>query len=253
MTVRDLFFALSLMQTLPAFSSTADEAGYLGVKVCAECHQQEADLWRDSYHDRAMKEATPKTVLGDFNAAEFTAHGVTSRFYQRDGRFMVRTDGPDGKIQDYPIRYTFGWYPLQQYLIEFPGGRFQALGLAWDSRPKDQGGQRWFHLYPNEPKMDHTNPLHWTAMDQTWNYQCADCHSTDLKKGYDAERNVYDTRFAEINVACEACHGPGSRHVDWAKAAAAAKAAGTAVPEPTNPALGSAGRSQGPRRRPVAD
>src|SRR5580765_3140887 len=46
---------------------------------------------------------------------------------------------------------TFGVYPLQQYLIEFPDGRIQALSIAWDARPKAEGGQRWFHLYPNEP------------------------------------------------------------------------------------------------------
>ncbi|WP_295407037.1 tetratricopeptide repeat protein [uncultured Thiocystis sp.] len=235
--IRALLPTLCLAHLLWPNLAAADGASYLGVQVCGECHQKELDLWRDSDHDRAMKEATPTTVLGDFDDAEFTAHGVTSRFFKRDGRFFVHTDGPDGALADYPIRYTFGWSPLQQYLIEFPGGRLQALGLAWDSRPKDQGGQRWFHLYPNE-RMDHNNPLHWTALDQTWNYQCADCHSTDLKKGYDPERNRYETHFAEINVACEACHGPGSGHVDWARAAAAAKSAGTAPAMATDPALG---------------
>ena len=235
MSLRALLPALLLIPILSCHPAAAQEAGYLGVAVCGECHAKERDLWRDSFHDRAMKEPTAQTVLGDFKDVEFSAHGVTSRFFKRDGRFFVRTDGPDGKLKDYPIRYTFGWYPLQQYLIEFPGGRLQSLGIAWDSRPKDQGGQRWFHLYPNE-KMDQQNPLHWTGLDQTWNYQCADCHSTDLKKGYDAERNAYDTRFAEINVACEACHGPGSRHVAWAQAAIAAKASGTAPTQPAAPA-----------------
>ncbi len=206
------------------------ERGYVGVAVCGECHQKEMDLWKGSHHDLAMKEATPDTVLGDFNDAEITVHGVTSRFFRRDGHFFVHTDGPDGELKDYAIRYTFGWYPLQQYLIEFPGGRLQSLGLAWDSRPQDQGGQRWFHLYPNEA-MDHTNPLHWTAPDQTWNYQCADCHSTDLQKRYDPESDTYDTRYAEINVACETCHGAGARHVDWARAAAARQAEGSRAAE----------------------
>ena len=213
---------LAFLSVAPGPSSAA-EPGYVGAKVCGECHPTELALWQGSYHDRAMKEPTPETVLGDFGEAEIQAHRVTSRFFQRDGQYVVRTDGPDGRLADFPIRYTFGWYPLQQYLIELPGGRLQALGLAWDSRPKGLGGQRWFHLYPNEKGMDHTNPLHWTAPDQTWNYQCADCHSTDLKKGYDPERRLYETRFAEINVACEACHGPGSRHVDQARTKAPTK------------------------------
>jgi tetratricopeptide (TPR) repeat protein len=166
-----------------------------------------------------MAEATPDTVLGDFNDAELTVHGVTSRFYRKDGGFFVRTDGPDGTLQDYPVRYTFGWYPLQQYLIEFPRGHVQSLGLAWDSRTQEEGGQRWFHLYPGED-MTAAHPQHWTARDQTWNYQCAECHSTNLQKNYDVATDSYRTTFDEINVACEACHGPGSTHAAWADAAA---------------------------------
>ncbi len=158
-----------------------------------------------------------KTVLGDFDGATFTHGGVTSRFFKRDGKFFVNTDGPDGKLADFEIRYIFGVTPLQQYLIAFPDGRMQALGIAWDSRPKDKGGQRWFHLYPDQ-KLKAGDPLHWTGIDQTWNFQCAECHSTELRKNYDAAKNTYATTWAEIDVACEACHGPGSAHVAWAKA-----------------------------------
>jgi tetratricopeptide (TPR) repeat protein/nitrate/TMAO reductase-like tetraheme cytochrome c subunit len=165
-----------------------------------------------------MQEAGPSTVLGDFDNARFRHYGVESTFFRRDGKFMVRTDGADGKLADFEIRYTFGVWPLQQYLIGFPGGRFQTLGIAWDSRTKSEGGQRWFHIYPSE-KMDYEDQLHWTGLYQNWNLQCAACHSTNLKKGYDATSNTYNTTFSEINVACEACHGPGSRHAEWAKQA----------------------------------
>ena len=165
-----------------------------------------------------MQEANEQTVLGDFNNAKFKHDAVESTFFKRDGKFMVRTDGPDGKLTDYPITYTFGVKPLQQYLIAFPGGRYQALSIAWDSRPKAEGGQRWFHLYPKE-KMDHTDQLHWTGRYQNWNMECAECHSTNLKKGYDAATDSYKTTFNEINVACESCHGPASQHVEWAKQA----------------------------------
>jgi tetratricopeptide (TPR) repeat protein len=207
--------------------SAADDspAGYVGSERCAQCHEAEAKAWRGSHHDLAMTEASEETVLGDFNDAEITAHGVTSRFYRKEGGFYVRTDGPDGALHDYPIRYTFGWYPLQQYLIEFPRGHFQSLGLAWDSRSGEEGGQRWFHLYPDE-ELRPGDPLHWTSRDQTWNYQCAECHSTNLKKNYDLATDSYNTTWNEIDVACEACHGPGSNHAAWADA----KAKGEEIP-----------------------
>jgi len=193
-------------------------ADYIGSGRCAQCHETEVDAWRGSHHDLAMAEASTETVLGDFNNIEFTAHGVKSRFYRKNGKYYVHTDGPDGKMHDYAIRYTFGWYPLQQYLIEFPRGHVQSLGLAWDSRSKEEGGQRWFHLYPEE-KVDYRNRLHWTQREQTWNYQCAECHSTNLQKNYTLETDSYRTTWSEIDVACEACHGPGSQHADWAEQA----------------------------------
>ncbi len=204
----------------PGESAARAAPEFVGSAACAGCHANETKAWTGSHHQLAMQEANAATVLGDFDNARFRHYGVESTFFRRDGKFMVRTDGPDGKLADFEVSRTFGVWPLQQYLIGFPGGRYQALGIAWDSRTKSEGGQRWFHVYPNE-KMDHRDPLHWAGLYQNWNLQCAACHSTNLKKGYDAAGNAYKTTFSEINVACEACHGPGSRHLEWAKQARA--------------------------------
>jgi tetratricopeptide (TPR) repeat protein len=190
--------------------------GYVGRSACAGCHQTQAEQWRGSHHDLAMQPADESTVLGDFDDARVSHFGVTSRFYKINGKFMVKTEGPDGELHDYELSYTFGVEPLQQYLVEFPGGRLQALSLAWDTRPKEQGGQRWFHLYPDE-KISHTDELHWTQASQNWNSMCAECHSTNLQKGYDAASRTFSTTWSEIDVSCEACHGPGADHVRWAR------------------------------------
>ncbi|MFB3143430.1 MAG: tetratricopeptide repeat protein [Candidatus Methylomirabilales bacterium] len=195
----------------------ADEATFIGPQACASCHPRQDERWRGSHHDLAMQVANEKTVLGDFDSATFTNFGVTSSFYKRDGKFMVRTDGPDGALHDYEISYTFGVTPLQQYLIKFPDGRMQVLDIGWDSRPKEEGGQRWFHLHPDE-KITADDILHWTGPYLNWNYMCAECHSTDLRKNFDLKTNTFQTTWSDINVSCEACHGPGSRHVKWAEA-----------------------------------
>ena len=189
---------------------------FVGAASCRQCHDREFQAWTGSHHQLAMLSADASTVLGNFDSASFEHFGVKSTFSKHDGKYFVRTDGPSGALTDYEVKYTFGVTPLQQYLIEFPGGRLQALGIAWDSRPKANGGQRWFHLYANE-KIDHTDQLHWTGRYQNWNMMCAECHSTNLRKGYDAASNAYRTTYNEINVSCEACHGAGSRHVDWAR------------------------------------
>ena len=163
-----------------------------------------------------MAEATAQTVLADFDSATFTYAGITSTFYQRDGEYWVQTDGPDGTLADYRVRYTFGVTPLQQYLLEYPGGRLQALAISWDTRPADAGGQRWFHSYLDSA-ITHSDPRHWTGRLLNWNWGCASCHSTNLVKGYDAASDTYHTTWSDVDVGCEACHGPASAHLAWAE------------------------------------
>jgi predicted CXXCH cytochrome family protein len=188
---------------------------FVGSETCAGCHQAEAKLWHGSQHKHAMDHATDKSVLGDWIDASIDYYGVHSRFFRKDGKFFVETDGPDGKLATFEVKYTFGLDPLQQYLVEFPDGRLQALSLAWDSRPKEKGGQRWFHLYPNE-EIKHDDILHWTKLNQNWNFMCAECHSTGVRKNYDATSDRFATSWSAISVGCEACHGQGSNHVAWA-------------------------------------
>ncbi|MGY3621420.1 putative CXXCH cytochrome family protein [Bradyrhizobium sp. USDA 10063] len=172
-------------------------------------------MWKQSQHKHAMQHATAASVLGNFDDASSDYFGVHSRFFKKENKFFVETDGPDGKLANFEVKYTFGVDPLQQYLIEFPDGRLQALSIAWDSRPKDKGGQRWFHLYPND-EIKHDDVLHWTKLNQNWNFMCAECHSTGVQKNYDATDDRFRTTWTEISVGCEACHGKGSRHVNWA-------------------------------------
>ncbi len=191
-------------------------ATYVGAGRCATCHEDETKLWRSSHHAQAMQVSSDSTVLGSFNDAHFVNNGVTSTFFKKDAKFHVNTEGPDGKPQDFDLPYTFGVAPLQQYLVPFTNGRMQAFVVAWDSRRKEQGGQGWFDLYPGQ-KITLSDPLHWTGRNQTWNYMCADCHSTNLRKNYDLAKDSYATTWSEIDVSCESCHGPGSNHVAWAQ------------------------------------
>ncbi|MEE8262076.1 MAG: tetratricopeptide repeat protein [Gammaproteobacteria bacterium] len=193
-------------------SRSARTIAFVENTTCATCHPKQYKKWSGSHHEQAMQIVTDKNVLGNFNDTSFTHFGITSRFFKKDGKFFVHTEGADGRLGDFEIKYTFGVEPLQQYLIEFPRGRLQSLTVAWDTQRK-----RWFHLYPDE-KISHDDPLHWTGLYQNWNGQCAACHSTNLKTNYDLDTDTFKTTWSEINVSCQACHGPGDSHVKWAQA-----------------------------------
>jgi Flp pilus assembly protein TadD len=200
----------------PDLQARAARAGYAGSAACAACHTTETAAWRRSHHAMAQAVAGPRTVAGDFNNARIAFKGATGRFYRDGAKYMVETEGSDGKRAAFAVSYSFGVAPLQQYLVTFPDGRLQVLPWAWDTRPATQGGQRWFHLYQDQP-IPPTDPLHWTGRMQNWNFMCAECHTTGLRKGYDAAANRYNTVFAEAGVGCESCHGAGAGHIAWAK------------------------------------
>ncbi len=210
-----ILFLATFVQLHSALAVNPKENSYVGEQVCASCHQEQSDQWKGSHHEMAMQPANKETVLGDFSKTSLTHDGITSNFFKQEDEYLVNTVGPDGKLHDYKIKYTFGVSPLQQYLIEFPGGRLQALDIAWDSRTKEQGGQGWFHLNSDE-HIPAGDVLHWTGPNLNWNYMCAECHSTNLKKNYDSVSKSYDTTWSEVNVSCEACHGAGEKHVSWA-------------------------------------
>lgn len=202
---------------------------YVDNKVCLGCHQEEGRQWRDSHHAKAMEAATSATVRGDFGNRVFTHRGVTSRFFRRGEAFFVNTEGPDGRLADFKIQYTFGVDPLQQYLIELPGGRLQPLSIAWDGPSR-----RWFHLLPDE-KTPPGDILHWTGRYQTANTMCLVCHTTQFEKRYDEASDTFASRWAEPNVSCQACHGPGERHVAWETRARGAGAANEPPPPSNQP------------------
>ncbi|MEH6580544.1 MAG: tetratricopeptide repeat protein [Halioglobus sp.] len=215
--VDTLFTFKALLLAVAVLSSAAIQASdFSGSASCASCHADEHALWQGSHHDLAMQLPSPETVLGNFDDATFIYNGITTLFFKKDSQYFVRTDGEDGKLTDFPVDYVFGVYPLQQYLLPMSRGRLQALSIAWDARPLEEGGQRWYHLYPEEI-INSEDPLHWTGPYHNWNTRCAECHSTQLEKNYQPADRSFDTQFAEIDVGCEACHGPGKAHIALAQ------------------------------------
>jgi predicted CXXCH cytochrome family protein len=195
-------------------SLSSEEPTHVGSQACISCHGQEHAAWQSSHHSQAMLLPGEAGAVASFKGEEVNAGGLLSRFIEISGVPHVEVEDGSGKIQK-PVKYFFGIEPCQQVLIEDEPGRLQSYPIAWSTGTGEKA-EGWYPLFPGE-KTPAGDPLHWSGSLNNWNHMCAECHSTGVTKNFDAATQRFDTRYEEIDVACEACHGPGSRHVQWAE------------------------------------
>lgn len=212
-----LFLLLSagtaIWNTTASPSVTQPEFGnnWVAEDSCQTCHQPQHQSWQGSHHQLAMQEASEQSVLGNFNAQTFSGSQGHTHFLRKADGFWVSTTGADGQPADYPVAYTFGVEPLQQYLLALPGGRLQAFDVAWDTQKK-----QWFELYPGQ-QIEHDDALHWAGPNQNANFMCLECHTTGFKRNYDPVADRYASTWQALGVGCQSCHGPAAGHLEWLK------------------------------------
>lgn len=223
MSLKSLFFSFLIIASLTSCNKTSEyvaivdlnnaNAAFVGNQTCVACHSKQFKDWEHSHHAKAMMEVNDANVLGDFNNAQLVREGLTHKMFKKNDAFYVITDGPDGNMQEFQVKYTFGYHPIQQYLVEFDKGRLQVLSLTWDVVKKE-----WYYMSDEIYKnlsVTHENWLHWTNQAYNWNSMCAECHTTNLKKNYDPTTDFYKTTWTQLSVNCESCHGPAEYHLKW--------------------------------------
>ena len=208
-----LTFAVRAMPQSPQPSqSVAHESGqpsYVGSAACERCHQEDYDEWKRSLHVRMTKPIAEAEVIGDFSGARLTAHGRGFEFLTTDGKPTMRVSFGGGAPETFTIDYTLGFKRYQGYLSTLDDGRIYVLPAFWHVDTK-----RWIDWKEITPIPDGAHDLR-----QIWNSNCFNCHATNLVRSFDVERKTLKTSWTEMGIGCEACHGPGSRHIELIDAA----------------------------------
>ncbi len=188
---------------------SAAAASYAGSGVCGSCHEAEFRAWRGSHHAHAERQLELPADVTAFDAKTADAYpgAVFHAGVAEPGPF-VEVQGASGKLERLgPVRWI-GVDPLRQLLIQGEAGRLQALDVAYDPAKRD-----WFSIFGNEQRQP-GEWGHFTGRGMNWNSNCASCHNTDLRKGYQPENESYQTTYQELGVGCESCHGPQLAHVE---------------------------------------
>ena len=193
---------LALLLVLAA--CTRERAPFVGSARCGTCHGAALESWRGSLHARAAGPARPGGVQAPFDGREL-------QFASLAGRPVADGDGlawapPDGGSAPVPLPLVLGAAQIEQFLAEGPGGRFQALPVGFDPTAAE-----WFDIVPEAPAPGAWE--HWRNPGMTANSQCLVCHVTGFAAGYDPDSDTYASRWSELGVGCEACHGAGAAHV----------------------------------------
>lgn len=199
----------SVTEPTPTTTATTTPLLWVEESKCQSCHLAAFADWQGSHHQLAMQLPTDLTVLGDFSGQQIDSDAETTQFLRQNNAFVMRTPDADGQQTDFKVAYTFGLEPLQQYLLELPGGRLQAHGMAWDTQQP-----AWFHLYQGDG-VGHQDRLHWTSSQQNANFMCIECHVTNFQRNYDVASDTFASRWLAPGVGCQSCHGPASGHLDW--------------------------------------
>ncbi len=187
-------------------------AQYAGSESCQGCHAEEHAQWKLSNHGMAERLVDATLDRQTFDPPRSFRHGTqTTEVGWTNGAGQITSAGLSGKPETHTIARVIGNDPLRQFLVPFPGGRFQTLEASYDPQAK-----QWFNVYGDEDRKP-GEWGHWTGGGMNWNNMCAGCHNTRLRRNYDEQTDTCRTTMAEMSVGCESCHGPMQAHNDWQK------------------------------------
>ena len=185
-------------------------AQYGGSASCQSCHEEEYNLWKTSHHALAERPVQPGRDRLAFDPSQTFHHGTQSSTVSwTNGSAVVTAVGLSHQPEAHIIDRVIGEDPLLQYLVPFPGGRWQTLEASYDPNAKE-----WFNSFGNEDRQP-GEWGHWTGRAMNWNAMCATCHNTRLRENYEEASDSFHTAMAEPSVGCEACHGPLAAHNAW--------------------------------------
>jgi len=200
---------------------------YSGSASCRACHPDQYTSWHRSFHRTMTQIASAESVRGNFDGVALELDGNVYQLEKRGEEFWVdmvdlawplrqepTLKTPEGGRMTAPspaapraqrrISLVTGSHHMQAYWLDNQHGN-QQFSFPFTYLFEQE---RWVprrSVFLKDPKVFRWN--------QVWNVGCIDCHSTAGQPRQKPGSDSFDTRVAELGIACEACHGPAARHV----------------------------------------
>ena len=175
-----------LLLSLSISAGAADPKGeFVGSLKCRKCHLEEYKSWKDTWHSKIARPR--KGAILKEAVASWTGDGINP------GPTTGNVTGKTFSIDD--VQFVIGSRWKQRYLVKDE----QSGGLQFLNMQFNRYSGKW-EKYGNR---------------NDWNTNCATCHTTGYRilEFDEASGRTLKGQFSELSVGCEACHGPGSRHI----------------------------------------
>ena len=218
--------------------TTGAAAGYVDDRVCARCHAELAESYREVAMARSFYRPRAAPAVEDFDTP--FEHAASARIYQmrRDGdHYFFRRHQLDGagreiNVWEVEVDWIMGSGNHSRiYLYRTPLGELYQLPLAWYAADASGGPARWGIT----PGFD--NPWH-KGVSRIVQRECMFCHNAypEVPEGSDVkgQPHLFPTELPE-GLGCQRCHGPGGEHV---RLSLALGTGGDTGPAPSDPLAG---------------
>lgn len=200
---------LSLAELFPYIGGVPE---YTGSSNCQECHEKQHQTWHQSYHRSMTQLPVPEAVQADFNNVVLTNAGTRYTLSRKEDEFWVRKEKLGSNVpaatateaMDLPLGLVTGSHHMQVFWTPVGLGNCQ-MGFPFTWLIPEQRWVPRHTTFLRPPNLEHQR--------ETWNFVCARCHSTGAQPNYDDTTKNWRTQVADLGISCEACHGPGERHV----------------------------------------
>ncbi len=206
--------------TFPAHAATDNE--YVDARVCASCHRQVAEDYRQTGMGRSFFRPAPANTIEDYAKSNEFYHPLSDTHYsmiRRDGQYYQRRwqigfAGKETNVEELKVDYIMGsGNHARSYLHRTPAGTLIELPLGWYSNTGS------WAMSPGSDS-DHPRTRRFVA------YKCMFCHNgyPRIPAGHEATGSdpVFLGDLPE-GIDCQRCHGPGGKHVRTAGTAGATR------------------------------
>jgi len=198
----------------------ADDA-FVSSSQCRECHTEYHASWHQTYHRRMTQVLTPETMAAPATEVTLETDGLPYRYWREDDEYWVEMVDPqweyvmqkqgreyeaerDAHLVKRRLVMSTGSHHYQAYWVNNGRGN-EMFRFPWIYHI---GANRWL---PTDAAF--VSPPDQPSRVTIWNHNCIQCHTVHGKPGPDYQLGAYVSEVAELGIACEACHGPGEKHV----------------------------------------